>query len=63
MILYKKLKKLRLFGQVTTESQNCVTGEVERSLSQSQIFRGIQGKNSVVLKDSFDDFQRWNYGL
>ena len=40
-----------IHGQVTTQSQNCVTGVVERSLSQSQILKGILDKNTVVPKD------------
>ena len=32
-----RTKNVGLFGQVTVQSQNCVTGVVERSLSQSQI--------------------------
>ena len=30
-----------------------MTGEVERNLSQSQILKGIQGKNTIVPKDFF----------
>ena len=37
-----------------------MTGIVKRNLSQSQILKGIQDKNTVVLKDFFDDFQRLN---
>ena len=47
-----------LFDQATGQSHNCVTGVVERNLSQSQILKGIQDKNTVVPKDFFDDFQR-----
>ena len=35
-----------------------MTGVVERNLSQSQILKGIQDKNTVVPKDFFDGFQR-----
>ena len=52
------LVNVGLFGQVTAQSKNCVTGVVERNLSQSQILKGIQDKNTVVPKDFFDDFQR-----
>ena len=31
---------------------------VERNLSQSQILKGIQDKNTVAPKDFFGDFQR-----
>ena len=51
-----RAKNVGLFGQVTGQSQNCVTGVVERNLSQSQILEGIQDKNTVVPKDFFDDF-------
>ena len=37
---------------------DCVTGVVERSLSQSQILKGIQDKNTAVPKDFFDGFQK-----
>ena len=40
-----------------------MTGVVERNLSQSQILKGIQDKNTVMPKDFFDDFQRCNDGL
>ena len=60
IILYKELKNVGLFGQVTAQSG---TGVVERNLSQSHILKGIQDKNTVVSKDFFDDFQRWNDGL
>ena len=39
-----------------------MTGVVKRDLSQSQILKGIQDKNTVVPKDFFDDFQRYNDG-
>ena len=51
IILYKELKNLGLFGQVTAWSKNCVTGVVDRNLSQSQILKGIQDKYMVVPKD------------
>ena len=35
-----------------------MTGVVDRNLSLSQIFKGIQDKNKVVPKDFFDGFQR-----
>ena len=35
-----------------------MTGVVERNLSQSQILKSIQGKNTIVPKDFFDDFKR-----
>ena len=38
------LVNVGLFGQVTAQSKNCVTGVVERNLSQSQILKGIQDK-------------------
>ena len=63
IILYKELKNVGLFCQVTAKSKNCVTGVVERNLSQLQILKGIQDKNIVVPKDIFDYFQRWNDGL
>ena len=34
-----------------------MAGVVEKNLSQSQILKGIQDKNTVVLKDFFDGFQ------
>ena len=54
----EELKNVGLFGQVTGLSQNCVTGVVERNLSQSQILKGIHEKNKVVPKYFFDGFQR-----
>ena len=42
---------ISLFGQVTAWSQNCMTGVVERSLSQSQILKNIQDKNTVVPRE------------
>ena len=56
--LLQRARFVGLYGQVTTESKNCVTGVVERNLSQSQILEGIQDKNTVVPKEFFDDFQR-----
>ena len=56
--MYEELKNVGSCDQVTAYSQNCVTSLVERSLSQSQILKGIQDKNTVVPKDFFDDFQR-----
>ena len=35
-----------------------MTGVVEKNVSQSQILKGIQDKNTVVPRDFFDDFQR-----
>ena len=63
IILYEELKNVGSFGQVTSESQNCVTGVIERNLSQSQILKGIQEKNSVVPKYFFDGFKKWDDGL
>ena len=57
-LLINHLVNVGLFGQVAAQSKNCVTGVVERNLSQSQILKGIQDKNTVVPKDFFDDFQR-----
>ena len=56
--MYKELKDIGLFGQVTTQSKNCVTGVVENNLSQTQILKDIRDKNTVAPKDFFDDFQR-----
>ena len=53
-----KSKNVGSFGQVTSYSQNCVTGLVERNLSQSQILNGNQEKNSAVPKYFLDGFQR-----
>ena len=61
--MYKELKNIGLFGQVTAQSKNCVTGVVENNLLQAQILKDIQDKNTVAPKDFFDDFQRWNDGL
>ena len=58
IILYEELKNVGLFGQVTGQSQNCVTGVVERNLSKLLILKGIQDKNTVVPKDFFDGLQR-----
>ena len=33
---------MELFDQATGQSHNCVTGVVERNLSQSQILKSIQ---------------------
>ena len=57
IILYKELKNVGLFAQVTAYNKYCVTDVVERNLSQSQILKGIQDKNTVVPKDFFDDFR------
>ena len=57
-LVQRAKKNVGLFGQVTALSKNCVTGVVERNLSQSQILKGIQDKNTVVLKDFFDGFYR-----
>ena len=35
-----------------------MTGVVERNLSQSQILKGVQDKNTIVLKDFFDGLYR-----
>ena len=42
--LINHLVNVGLFGQVTAQSKNYVTGVVERNLSQSQILKGIQDK-------------------
>ena len=34
-----------------------MAGVVEKNFSQSQILKGIQDKNTVVLEDFFDGFQ------
>ena len=49
--MYEELKNVGLFGQVTSQSQNCGTGVVERNWSQSQILKGTQDQNTVVPKD------------
>ena len=56
--MYKELKNIGLFGQVTAQSKNCVTGVVENNLSQAHILKDIRDKNTVVPKDFFDGFQR-----
>ena len=61
--MYKELQNVGLYGEVTAMSQNCVTGVVERSLSQSRSLKRIQDKNTVVPKYFFDGFQRVNDGL
>ena len=52
-LVQRAKKNVGLFGQVTALSKNCVTGVVERNLSQSQILKGIQDKNTVVPKRYF----------
>ena len=49
--MYKELKDVGLYGQVTAQSKNCAD------------IKDIQDKNTVAPKDFFDDFQRWNDGL
>ena len=49
--MYEELKNVGLFGQLTAQVQNCVTGVVKRSVSQSQILKGIQDKTPVAPKD------------
>ena len=56
--MYKELKNIGLFGQVTALSKNCVTGVVENNLSQAHILKDIREKKTVVPKDFFDGFQR-----
>ena len=55
--MYKELQNVGLYGEVTAMSQNCVTGVVEKSLSQSRSLKGIQDKNTVVPKYFFDGFR------
>ena len=57
IILYKELQNVGLFAQVTVQGQNCVTGVVAKGLSQSQILKGIQDKNTAALTDVFDGFR------
>ena len=55
--MHEELKNVGIFG-------HCLQPELrdrwQRNLSQLQILKGIQDKNTVVPKDFFDGFQWWN---